>query len=153
MSTERDPLPSMIPKTGVLLLFVLAFTPFAAANGMEEGMWLLDSLTRLPFGGTSARYLRLTHEQIYSTTGPSLKDAIVSLDGRTASFVSAQGLMLTSWNSSSPGIRLLQPLRPDLAGDGFLAATRDEIERAAREAHDCAVGVLQKVVGAIGGTI
>ena len=126
MYTERDQLPSMIHMTGVFLLLVLTFTPFAAANGMDEGMWLLDSLARLPFGGTSARHLQLTPGQIYSTSGPSLKDAIVSLDGGTASFVSAQGLMLTSWSTSSPGIRVHHPLRPDLAADGFLAVTRDE---------------------------
>ena len=63
----------------------------------DEGMWLPDSLDRLPLAKLKGRGLQLTAEEIYSTTKPSLKDAVVFISvGGTGSFVSPEGLVLTN---------------------------------------------------------
>jgi hypothetical protein len=97
-----------------------------AESSADEGMWLLDALTQLPMKEMKKHGLELTPEQIYSTTAPSLKDAIMLLSGGTAGFVSADGLILTNHHVAFGGIQALSSVKDDYLQNGFLAMTRDE---------------------------
>ncbi len=109
----------------LLLCAIVLFLTFAGRT-MDEGMWLLDTIGKLPISEMKKTGLELTPEQIYSPNGPSLKDAIVLLGGGTSSFVSAEGLMVTNHHVAFGGIQSLSSLKADYLKDGFWAQTREE---------------------------
>ena len=109
-----------------LLLCALALFLTFAGRTMDEGMWLLDTVGKLPVSEMKKHGLELTPEQIYSANGPSLKDAIVLLGGGTSSFVSAEGLMVTNHHVAFGGIQSLSSLKADYLKDGFWAKSKDE---------------------------
>ncbi|MEW6511293.1 MAG: S46 family peptidase [Bacteroidota bacterium] len=111
---------------GVIVCCVLAFGIFAGNRWMEEGMWLLDSIGKLPVEEMKKHGLELTPEQIYSTNGPSLKDAIVLLGGGTASFVSKEGLLITNHHVAFRGIQALSSVQDDYLKNGFWAKSHAE---------------------------
>ncbi|NDD64036.1 MAG: S46 family peptidase, partial [Acidobacteria bacterium] len=79
--------------TGIVVLSLL-IAPLA--TWADEGMWLPDSLGKLPLSQLKKRGFELKPEEVYSATSPSLKDAIVQISiGGTGSFVSPDGLILT----------------------------------------------------------
>jgi len=119
----KDPMKKII---GLSIVLVLAFGLFGGGRWMDEGMWLLDSINKLPVAEMKKNGLALTPEQIYSATGPSLKDAIVLLGGGTASFVSAQGLIITNHHVAFGGIQSLSSVQDDYLKTGFWATTRGE---------------------------
>lgn len=77
--------------TLTFLVFSLVFFPFASMA--DEGMWLPDTIDKLPLAQLKKRGFELKPDEVYSTTKPSLKDAIVQISiGGTGSFISADGL-------------------------------------------------------------
>lgn len=111
-----------------VLTFLAILCIFTAAVPADEGMWLLDSVNKLPLDGMKRFGYELTPQQIYSTTSPSLKDAIVLLGGGTGSFISAQGLVITNHHVAFGNIQQLSSVKEDYLKDGFLARTRaDEL--------------------------
>jgi hypothetical protein len=106
----------------------LALVLFVGAMPPEEGMWLLDSVQKLPMENMKRFGYELTAEQIYSTTAPSVKDAIVLLGGGTGSFISPQGLVITNHHVAFGNIQQLSSVKDDYLKDGFLARTHaDEL--------------------------
>ncbi len=101
------------------------FVVFFAGRTMDEGMWLLDSINKLPIAEMKKHGLELTPEQIYSTTGTSVKDAIVILPGGTGTYVSADGLILTNHHIAFAGIQALSSVQDDYLKNGFLAKNRE----------------------------
>ena len=74
-----------------LIASLLILLLFSALTLPDEGMWMMNQLTKLDWGKMQKTGLTLTPEQIYNPNGPSLKDAIVLLGGGTSSFISAEG--------------------------------------------------------------
>ncbi len=108
-----------------ILVFALAFSPFASLA--DEGMWLPDSLGKLPMGQLKKRGFELKPEDVYSTTQPSLKDAIVQISaGGTGSFVSGEGLILTNHHVAFSAITRASTTEKDYINNGFLAKARAE---------------------------
>jgi hypothetical protein len=107
---------------GSLCLFWLFFS----GTWLEEGMWLLDAVEKLPLAKYRNHGLELTPQQIYNPNGTSLKDAIVLLPGGTGGFVSNQGLIVTNHHIAFSGIQSLSSVHDDYLKNGFLARTRDE---------------------------
>ncbi|MBL8191699.1 MAG: S46 family peptidase [Acidobacteria bacterium] len=108
-----------------LLIVALAFAPFASLA--DEGMWLPDSLSKLPLGQLKKRGFELKPEDVYSTTQPSLKDAIVQISaGGTGSFVSGEGLILTNHHVAFAAITRASTTEKDYINNGFLAKSRAE---------------------------
>lgn len=108
-----------------LLIVALAFSPFASLA--DEGMWLPDSLSKLPLAQLKKRGFELKPEDVYSTTQPSLKDAIVQISaGGTGSFVSGEGLILTNHHVAFAAITRASTTEKDYINNGFLAKSRAE---------------------------
>ena len=108
-----------------LLLFALVFSPFASFA--DEGMWLPDSLSKLPLAQLKKRGFELKPEDVYSTTQASLKDAIVQISaGGTGSFVSPEGLILTNHHVAFAAITRASTTEKDYINNGFLAKARAE---------------------------
>jgi hypothetical protein len=110
------------------ILSVISLGLFLGAARIDEGMWLLDTIGKLPLEEMKRHGLELTPEQIYNPNGSSLKDAIVLLGGGTASFVSAEGLMVTNHHVAFSGIQSLSSVKDDYLKNGFYAKSKaDEL--------------------------
>ncbi|MBI1807286.1 MAG: S46 family peptidase [Ignavibacteria bacterium] len=109
-----------------LFLVVALFFLFAALTFPDEGMWLMTQLEKLPFSEMRKHGLMLSPEQIYSTTGTSIKDAIVLLPGGTGSFVSAEGLIITNHHIAFGAIQSVSTVEEDYLKNGFYAKSKAE---------------------------
>ena len=117
----------MIRKTFTIafMIFALVASPFASFA--DEGMWLPDSLDKLPLSQMKKRGFELKPEDVYSTTKASLKDAIVQISiGGTGSFVSPEGLILTNHHVAFAAITRASTTEKDYINNGFLAKSRAE---------------------------
>lgn len=110
----------------VITLSICIIVLFASATWMEEGMWLLDAIEKLPLDQYRTHGLELTPQQIYNPQGTSLVDAIVLLPGGTGAFVSNEGLILTNHHIAFAGIQELSSVQDDYLKNGFLARTKEE---------------------------
>jgi hypothetical protein len=110
----------------VVVFALVVLTLFVGGTRPDEGMWLLDSVHKLPLADMRKSGLELTPEQIYSTNGPSLKDAVMQLGGGTASFVSPDGLIITNHHVAFGSIQRLSSLQNDYLKNGFVANSRSE---------------------------
>jgi hypothetical protein len=112
--------------TIIFLICSLVVSPLSSLG--DEGMWLPDAIEKLPLGQLKKRGLELKPEDIYNTTGPSLKDAIVRISvssgGGTGSFVSADGLILTNHHVAFAAVTAASDRENDYIGKGFLAKSR-----------------------------
>jgi len=115
-------------KRSIMLVCAIVLSLSVSGPGArtDEGMWLLDSLNKLPLDFMRKTGLELTPKQIYDPAGPSLKDAIILLGGGTASFVSADGLILTNHHVAYNGIQALSSVQDDYLQNGFWAKSRAE---------------------------
>ena len=102
-----------------ILTLSLAFAGGAAHA--DEGMWMPSQLPQLAkqlkaagFKGNPANLADLTKHPM---------SAVVSLGGCTASFVSAQGLVVTNHHCALGAIQLNSTAERNLIQDGFIAAT------------------------------
>lgn len=109
--------------TGTVLLCIFPWLLRA-----DEGMWLVQLMAKINYEAMKAGGLRLTPEQLYSEDRPSLKDAIVALDGGSCSgsMISAKGLMITNHHCAYDDIQKLSTLEHDYLKDGFWARTPEE---------------------------
>jgi hypothetical protein len=111
-------------KKAALLVFVL-FTVIMQSYA-QEGMWLLSQIGQLDL---NKKGLQIPVSEVYSKDKPSVSDAIVQLDGGTASFVSKDGLLVTNHHVAFAAIQRVSNVNSDYLVNGFLATKRsDEIK-------------------------
>lgn len=109
-----------------LVLFVLQFG-LAPKLVAEEGMWPPPLINAAILEQMKAKGFALTPEQLYSTSQPSLKDAIVLFGrGCTAEIISNQGLLLTNHHCGYDQIQSHSSLQHDYLQDGFWAKNQAE---------------------------
>ncbi|WP_010665592.1 S46 family peptidase [Marinilabilia salmonicolor] len=108
-----------------LIILLLLFTPSAYA---DEGMWLPWMMPQSKIDKMQEMGFQLSGEDIYSTSRPSLKDAIVSLDygSCTGSFISGKGLLLTNHHCANGDIQSHSSAEKDLLKNGFWAQKQQE---------------------------
>lgn len=78
-----------------LAVILLAALPARA----DEGMWMINAITRALEADMQAKGLKLSANEIYNADaeGASLKDAVLSLDfGCSGSIISDRGLVITN---------------------------------------------------------
>jgi len=93
---------------------------------IDEGMWMLTQLNKLPWPEMQKHGLELTPDQIYNPDGTSLKDAIVLLGGGTGSFISTTGLIITNHHVAFGAIQSVSSVQEDYLQNGFYAKTTSE---------------------------
>ncbi|WP_129714160.1 S46 family peptidase [Pedobacter sp. SYP-B3415] len=100
---------------------------FSSGLPPEEGMYPLSELNRVDLKKAG---LRISQEDIYSTTGKSsLVDALVNVGGCTGSFVSAQGLIITNHHCAFAAVQQASTPEHDYLNKGFVARGHEyEIE-------------------------
>ncbi len=105
------------------ILLVGLLWGFAAA---DEGMWMPESIAALPQDLMRIYGLELTPQQIYDPAGPSLSNAIVRLNGASASFVSADGLIVTNHHVAHGSLHEHSTDEHNYLRDGLVARSRQE---------------------------
>ncbi len=114
----------------MILIFLLLISVSLFA---EEGMWLLTQLDQL---NLKDKGLQIEVDDIYHPEKSSLTDAIVSLGGCSASFVSPEGLVLTNHHCALGALQRASTEGVDYIKNGFLAKNRsEEIEARGTSAH------------------
>jgi len=110
-----------------LLLSLLLFISLVPVSVLgDEGMFLPDTLDQLPLKKLQQRGLKIPITDIFNTNGPSIKDAVVIVDGGTGEFLSPEGLMLTNHHVAFEALVAASDPAKDYATNGFLAKTRGE---------------------------
>ncbi|MFN3529181.1 MAG: S46 family peptidase [Bacteroidia bacterium] len=104
-------------------LFLLPFTAMAinlaqAISPPDEGMYPMSELARL---NLQAKGMMLTPEQLFSTEGVSLVQALVRVGGCTGSFVSPNGLIITNHHCAFGAVAAASSVDNDYISNGFLA--------------------------------
>lgn len=106
---------------GLMLIISLTFPAFNLKA--EEGMYPLSEINKLDLRSMG---LQLDAAELYNPEGVSLIDAIIDLGGCSASFVSADGLILTNYHCAFGAIQGVTTPENDYFRDGFLARSRSE---------------------------
>jgi hypothetical protein len=118
---------SKYSRATVLLLTVLTFVSLAPVSVLsDEGMFLPDTLSQLPLKKLQQRGLKIPITDIYNPNGPSIKDAVVIVDGGTGEFLSPEGLMLTNHHVAFDALVAASDQSKDYATNGYLAHNRGE---------------------------
>ncbi|HEX2920776.1 MAG TPA: S46 family peptidase [Bacteroidales bacterium] len=108
-----------------VVLLLLLISPKIKA---DEGMWLLPLLEKMNMGKMTELGLKLSAEDIYSLNQPSIKDAVISLEGGscTGVVVSPEGLILTNHHCGFSQIQSHSSVEHDYLKNGFWAMTKEE---------------------------
>jgi hypothetical protein len=118
---------SRFSRMAALALVVLMFLSLAPLRAFaDEGMFLPDAISQLPFDQLARRGLKLTAREIYDPAGVSLKDAVVIVDGGTGEFLSPEGLLLTNHHVAFDALVSASNQTNDYGANGYLAKTRAE---------------------------
>jgi hypothetical protein len=101
----------------------------AAPPPSGEGMWPWTSLGELDEEKLRRRGLEISLEDLWTEGSGGLLRAAVGLRGCSASFVSAEGLMITNHHCAFSAIQRNSSEERNLLSDGFTAASRrDELD-------------------------
>jgi hypothetical protein len=110
-----------------LLVSFLVFVSLVPVSVLgDEGMFLPDMLNQLPLNKLQQRGLKIPITDIYNPNSPSIKDAIVIVDGGTGEFLSPEGLLLTNHHVAFDALVAASDPAKDYASNGYLAKNRSE---------------------------
>jgi hypothetical protein len=119
--------PSIFSRAAALALVLLLSLSLAPLRAFaDEGMFLPDAISQLPFDKLAKRGLKLTAKEIYDPAGVSLKDAVVIVGGGTGEFLSPEGLLLTNHHVAFDALVNASTASNDYGAKGYLAKTRAE---------------------------
>jgi len=95
----------------------------------DEGMWMVNSLSRALVQRMQKEGLEMDPDEIYNADEVALTDAIVSLDfGCSGSMVSDRGLLITNHHCAYSDVHSLSTEEHNYLEDGFWAQSdRDEV--------------------------
>ena len=109
-----------------LLSLLLVVSVMPAPVFGDEGMFLPDKLNEPQVKKLQQRGLKIPVTDIYNPSGPSIKDAVVIVDGGTGEFLSPEGLMLTNHHVAFDALVAASDQSKDYATNGYLAHNRSE---------------------------
>src|SRR5881394_2554309 len=92
----------------------------------DEGMFLPDTLNDLPVKKLQQMGLKIPLTDIYNPNGPSIKDAVVIVDGGTGEFLSNEGLLLTNHHVAFEALVSASDPSKDYATNGYFAKNHSE---------------------------
>jgi hypothetical protein len=110
-----------------VIVVSFALAAVSADVSADEGMWPLYELDKLSFAQYAGAGLQLQSEDIYSSDGGGLYQAVVRI-GATGSFVSSDGLIITNHHVAYGAVQKQSTAEVNLIREGFYAPTRaDEL--------------------------
>ena len=111
-----------------IICIAAAFLSVLAARA-DEGMWMINAISKALEANMHERGLLLSAKDIYDADAPgaSLSDAVVSLDfGCSGSVVSGRGLVITNHHCAYADVHALSTPEHNYLEDGFWAMTDAE---------------------------
>jgi hypothetical protein len=106
-------------------LFLIITTALIIANSLplqaDEGMWPITEIKRIDL---KTKGLAIPVKEIYNPEDISLMQAIIRLSGCTATFVSANGLIITNHHCAFGAVQRASTPDNDYLTNGFLAKDR-----------------------------
>ncbi|MCK9407976.1 MAG: S46 family peptidase, partial [Bacteroidetes bacterium] len=102
------------------LLLIFCFVSLLVA---DEGMYPLSEIHKL---NLKAKGFKITAKNIYYPNGISLVDASVNVGGCSASFISAEGLIITNHHCVFGAVQQASTVQNDYVKDGFIARSREQ---------------------------
>lgn len=90
----------------------------------DEGQWLPHQVLSMDWAELKARGLKLTKDQFWHPERGGVLSAAVQLGGCSASFVSADGLVVTNHHCGFGAVNALSTVEQNYLRDGFVAADR-----------------------------
>ena len=108
-----------------LFLLLLSLLPLSVLA--DEGMWMVNAISRALEQNMTGAGCGLAANEIYNEDAVSLSDAIVSLDfGCTGSMISQDGLLITNHHCAYADVHALSTPEHNYLEDGFWALGRSE---------------------------
>lgn len=107
----------MIPRFALLGCLALVLLP-------DEGQWLPTQIRDWDWTDLQRRGMQLGKDEFWHPERGGVLSAAVQINGCTASFVSAEGLLLTNHHCGFGAISALSTLQTNHLQDGFVAADR-----------------------------
>src|SRR6184192_1467871 len=118
---------STYSRAAALLLSFLLFVSLVPVSVRgDEGMFMPDKISQLPLKKLQQRGLKIPITDIYNPDGPSIKDAVVIVDGGTGEFLSSEGLLLTNHHVAFDALVAASDPSKDYATNGYFAHNRSE---------------------------
>jgi hypothetical protein len=121
----------------ILIFCSLSILPMFA----QEGMWMLNQLGQLEL---AQKGLMIPVDKIYSPDKPCLANAVIQLDGGSASFVSPEGLVVTNHHVAYAALQQASSVTSDYLTNGFLA--RDLSAEIQARGYDARLMIMMKDV-------
>ncbi|NUN70553.1 MAG: S46 family peptidase, partial [Bacteroidetes bacterium] len=89
----------------------------------DEGMYPLSEIHKLDL---KKKGFKVTAKDIYNPNGTSLVDASVNVGGCSASFISAEGLIITNHHCVFGAVQQVSTVQNDYVTNGFVARSREQ---------------------------
>jgi hypothetical protein len=124
----------MLPRPFLAFLAVLTLLP-------DEGQWLPTQVRDMDWDALKKRGMQLTRDEFWHPENGGVLSATVQINGCTAAFVSADGLMITNHHCGFGAVSELSTPQDNLLENGFAAADR----AAERVAPDMVASVLKRI--------
>src|SRR5262245_31626526 len=105
---------TMIARTAVLFALAIALLP-------DEGQWLPTQVRDWDWDALQRRGMRMTKDEFWHTDRGGVLSATVQINGCTASFVSADGLLVTNHHCGFDAVSQLSSVEHNWLRDGFAA--------------------------------
>src|SRR5438132_6859380 len=148
---------STYSRAAALLLSFLLFVSLVPVSVRgDEGMFMPDKISQLPLKKLQQRGLQIPITDIYNPDGPSIKDAVVIVDGGTGEFLSSEGLLLTNHHVAFDALVSASDQAKDYASNGYFAKDRnaelpakDYTVKITQELKDVTADVLSGVTDAM----
>lgn len=118
--------PTFSRRVSSMLALFLVFSLIPSIAIADEGMFLPDTIGKLPIDQMKRRGLKIPITEIYNPAGVSIKDAVVIVGGGTGEFVSAEGLLLTNHHVAFDALVSASNEQNDYGAIGFKARSRTE---------------------------
>ncbi|MCQ2139344.1 MAG: S46 family peptidase [Bacteroidales bacterium] len=110
-------------------LIVVAMLAIGLQARADEGMWMVNAITKALEANMQAKGLKLSAGEIYNSDAPgtALTDAIVALDfACSGSVISDQGLVITNHHCAYSDVHALSTSEHNYLEDGFWAMHSNE---------------------------
>jgi hypothetical protein len=108
----------MFPRSlGLIALLTLAHRP-------DEGQWLPQQVLAMDWSALQARGLTLSKDELWHPERGGILSAAVQLGGCSASFVSAEGLVVTNHHCGFGAVQSVSTVEQNYLRDGFVAQDR-----------------------------
>jgi len=107
-----------------VISFIALLSPVCLA---DEGMWMLPLLQKMNSKQMSSLGCKVSANQIYNVSNPSLTDAVVHFgNGCTGEIISAEGLLITNHHCGYSSIQKLSTPEHNYLEEGYWAMQRKE---------------------------